>query len=97
MSDWIGFFKLVITLSFILALAVLIVLAMPMSPLRNALMPFCKLGFAVLCGIYVVSPLDFIPEAALGPFGLIDDFGALVVGANAALTAFRKPKEVTTH
>lgn len=27
--------------------------------------------------IYVVSPIDIIPEAILGPFGLLDDGGAI--------------------
>ena len=32
MSDWIGFFKLALTLSFLMAMAILIVFAMPKSP-----------------------------------------------------------------
>lgn len=31
----------------------------------------------VICVIYILSPLDFIPEIALGPMGLIDDAGVL--------------------
>lgn len=30
--------------------------------------------------IYILSPLDFIPEAFFGPFGLIDDLGILMFG-----------------
>ena len=60
-------------------------------------MPYCKLAFACLCGVYLVSPVDFIPEIAFGPLGLIDDLGALVMGVNAARTAFSKPKEVSSH
>src|SRR5512138_1761943 len=44
------------------------------------------LGRVVLMGLatlYIVSPLDFVPEIALGPIGLIDDavIVAWVVGA----------------
>lgn len=28
----------------------------------------------VLCGLYILSPIDFIPEILVGPFGLVDDF-----------------------
>ena len=27
--------------------------------------------------LYIISPIDFIPEILLGPIGLIDDAGAL--------------------
>ena len=33
----------------------------------------------VLGLIYVLSPLDIIPEVILGPLGLLDDGGALLV------------------
>jgi uncharacterized membrane protein YkvA (DUF1232 family) len=32
-----------------------------------------------LCILYIVSPIDLLPEAFLGPFGLIDDFVAGLV------------------
>ena len=31
----------------------------------------------VICVIYILSPLDLIPEIPLGPLGLIDDAGIL--------------------
>ena len=31
----------------------------------------------VICIIYILSPLDLIPEIPLGPLGLIDDAGVL--------------------
>jgi hypothetical protein len=45
-------------------------------------------GIAAMAGalVYLVSPVDVVPEAALGPFGLIDDMG--VVGA-VAMFVFR--------
>ncbi|MGI9526425.1 MAG: YkvA family protein [Weeksellaceae bacterium] len=33
--------------------------------------------------IYVLSPLDFIPEVALGPLGLLDDIAILAFAANS--------------
>jgi uncharacterized membrane protein YkvA (DUF1232 family) len=30
--------------------------------------------------LYIVSPIDIIPEALFGPFGLVDDFGILLFG-----------------
>jgi len=36
------------------------------------------LGFLGL--IYIISPIDIIPEAFLGPIGIIDDFGILMFG-----------------
>lgn len=42
---------------------------------------------AIICLIYVLSPLDLIPEAALGPFGLADD---IVVGLVGMRAWFRK-------
>ena len=36
------------------------------------------IGFLAI--LYIVSPIDLIPEALLGPFGLIDDFGILMFG-----------------
>ena len=34
------------------------------------------LGFLSI--VYIISPLDFIPEIAIGPIGLIDDAAILV-------------------
>ncbi|CAM3229748.1 YkvA family protein [Empedobacter stercoris] len=34
----------------------------------------------LLATLYIISPIDFIPEALLGPFGLIDDLGILLFG-----------------
>lgn len=44
--------------------------------------------FVAGCVIYLVSPIDLLPEAVLGPLGLPDDALALVA---AAVTALRKP------
>ncbi|MBS7334391.1 YkvA family protein [Faecalibacter bovis] len=39
-----------------------------------------NLIFGFLSVLYIVSPIDILPEALLGPFGLIDDFGILMFG-----------------
>ncbi|RLZ08662.1 YkvA family protein [Faecalibacter macacae] len=39
-----------------------------------------NLVFGFLAVVYIVSPIDIIPEALFGPFGLIDDFGILMFG-----------------
>jgi uncharacterized membrane protein YkvA (DUF1232 family) len=69
-----------------------ILLAMPQSRLRNFLMPIIGWCFALFCGAYILSPVDIIPEALLGPFGLVDDAGALIAGICAASAAIRSGK-----
>ena len=32
----------------------------------------------ILAGIYILSPIDILPEAVLGPFGLLDDGAAVI-------------------
>ena len=39
-----------------------------------------NMAFGLLAILYIVSPIDIIPEALFGPFGLIDDFGILMFG-----------------
>ncbi len=81
--------KLLVIGSFVLALALLVLIALPKSKLREALMPFAYWGFALLCLVYVGSPVDLAPEIVFGPFGLIDDAGAAVAGIAAIRAALR--------
>lgn len=62
---------------------------LPNSPLRDALMKICGWATAALCGAYVLSPVDLMPEVLLGPFGLPDDIIALVVGVMSAISAWK--------
>lgn len=39
-----------------------------------------NLVIALFVLFYIISPLDIIPEALFGPFGLIDDFGIFMIG-----------------
>jgi uncharacterized membrane protein YkvA (DUF1232 family) len=75
-----------------LAIAMLWLVNMPRSPLRDLLVQVVGWLFAIFCAIYCISPIDFLPEAFLGPFGLIDDVGAAVVGVMSAMAAYRAGK-----
>ena len=39
-----------------------------------------KFVTVLACVVYVVSPIDLVPELFLGPFGLIDDAVVVLVG-----------------
>jgi hypothetical protein len=67
-----GFIALILVIGVVLLAVSLFVIYRYRVPLR---------GVAAMAGalVYLVSPVDVLPEAVLGPFGLIDDVG--VVGA----------------
>jgi uncharacterized membrane protein YkvA (DUF1232 family) len=69
-----------------------ILLALPQSKFREVVMPIIGWCFALFCGAYILSPVDLLPEAMFGPFGLIDDAGALAAGVFAAMTAIKAGK-----
>ena len=68
----VGFFALILLVGVVLLAIALFVIYRYRVPLR---------GIAAMAGalVYLVSPVDVLPEAALGPLGLVDDLG--VVGA----------------
>ena len=41
---------------------------------------FKNVLIGVVASLYIISPIDIIPEALFGPFGLIDDLGILMFG-----------------
>lgn len=47
----------------------------------------------ILAIIYLISPIDIIPEALLGPFGLIDD-GAALIYIIATISSLNEEKKV---
>ena len=49
----------------------------------------------VLSAVYILSPVDVIPEVLLGPLGLTDDAVALAIVAKLGWSAFR-PAEPET-
>jgi len=85
MSEFFGFLSTFLWCGTILGLAFMVVLSMPQSHMRDVMK---KVLFAVACFFYIVSPIDFMPEALLGPFGFVDDIGALVAGVMSAKSAF---------
>ena len=70
----VGFLALVLLIGVVLLAISLYVIYRYRVPLR---------GIAAMAGalVYLISPVDVLPEVALGPFGLIDDLG--VIGAVA--------------
>ncbi len=93
MQSLFGIIQLMFVCGTILAATFAVLLSLPQSRLRDFLMPIIGWCVAIFCGIYCISPIDIVPEALLGPFGLIDDLGALVTGIAAARMAMKKPKE----
>lgn len=77
----------------LVVVAFLITLALPQSKLRAVLMPIVGWAMAIFCAFYAISPIDIIPEAMLGPFGLVDDIGAVVAGISAARMAMSPQEE----
>ena len=84
--------KLLVIAGFLLVTVFLVLIAWPKSKLIDRLGPVAYGIFAMLCGIYIISPVDAIPEALLGPLGLIDDAGALVAGVAAIVAAIKSRK-----
>jgi uncharacterized membrane protein YkvA (DUF1232 family) len=76
-----------------LMLTFLILLALPQCRLREIVMPFVSWGFVALCTAYALSPIDVLPEVFLGPFGLIDDVGAVIAAVLTAQSAIRTQRE----
>jgi uncharacterized membrane protein YkvA (DUF1232 family) len=79
-----------------LAIAMLWLVNMPRSPLRDLLVQVVGWLFAIFCAIYCISPIDVLPEAILGPFGLVDDVGAAAVGLMSAMAAYRAGRPATS-
>ena len=71
----------------------LVLLALPQCKLREMLMPFVAWGFVALCAAYAISPVDALPEVIFGPFGLVDDLGAVVMGVGTAAAAIRAKRQ----
>ena len=81
--------KLMMLCGTLVVIAFVVLLAMPKSELRSVLMPIVGWAMAIFCGFYAISPIDILPEAVLGPFGLIDDIGAVIVGISSAKAAMK--------
>lgn len=58
----------------IIAIIVIVVFAKPIFKFLK----FSKFAKVTLALIYIISPIDLIPEAVLGPVGFIDDGAAVI-------------------
>ena len=85
--------KLMMLCGMVVVVAFLVLLAMPKSELRSVMMPIVGWAMAVFSGLYVLSPVDLVPEALLGPIGIVDDIGAIFVGISAAKMAMAAKDE----
>jgi uncharacterized membrane protein YkvA (DUF1232 family) len=77
----------------VLLLTFVVLLAMPNSKLRAVLLKIVGWAVVVLCIFYGISPIDILPEAFLGPLGLIDDVVAIGVAIGAASAAMQAGHE----
>jgi uncharacterized membrane protein YkvA (DUF1232 family) len=77
----------------ILALAFMILLALPQCKLRDMLMPWMLLA---LCTAYCLSPLDAIPDLLL-PLGLADDFVVAAAGISTVAKMVRANRQKQSH
>jgi uncharacterized membrane protein YkvA (DUF1232 family) len=93
MSEIFSTIRLMAVLGVLLLVTLFVLLAMPNSKLRELALPFVSWAIAALSVAYVVSPIDILPEAFLGPFGLIDDIGAVAVAIGSVMTAMKAGKE----
>jgi uncharacterized membrane protein YkvA (DUF1232 family) len=48
----------------------------------------------IACAAYILSPVDLLPEAVLGPFGIPDDLVAAAIALKAWLQKPAPRKEV---
>jgi uncharacterized membrane protein YkvA (DUF1232 family) len=85
--------RLLVIVGGLIIITFMVLLALPQCKLRQICLPFVAFGFAALCAAYAISPVDFMPEAIMGPFGLFDDLGAVVLGVGSAVTAMNAVKQ----
>lgn len=91
MDSFFGVVRLFILCGTFLFIAMLLLAHLPKSPLRTLLVQVCGWAGAALCGVYIASPIDVIPDV-LFPFGFIDDAIALFFGIKSALAAWNAGK-----
>jgi uncharacterized membrane protein YkvA (DUF1232 family) len=85
--------RLLVVVGGLIVVTFLVLLSLPQCKLREILMPFVAWGFVVLCAAYAISPVDIMPEIALGPFGLVDDLAAVVMGIGTARAAIQAKRQ----
>jgi uncharacterized membrane protein YkvA (DUF1232 family) len=93
MVEFLVLLKWILGLGTLLILALLIMLSLPQSQLPKVCGQASKWLLAALCAIYALSPVDILPEAILGPFGIFDDLAAVVIGVKAGISAWQARRQ----
>lgn len=89
MSDVMRLFELAMGCVTALIVVFVIALSMPQSKFREVM----KGGILVLVSfIYVICPIDILPEVFFGPFGFVDDLGVAVAGVVKAKQLLKMAK-----
>jgi len=87
MSDFFGLVKFIFAVSMVGTIAFLVLIALPKSKLRGVFLivsSWIMKLLALLCLVYVVSPLDLLPDA-IPVAGYADDLIASLIGTAAAI------------
>jgi len=51
----------------------------------------------ILSILYILSPIDFLPEFLIGPLGLVDDLGLVILLILKAIYNYRKDSKKDTQ
>ena len=84
--------RMIILCGSLLLAVFLVLLALPRSKMREVVMPVVGWAVAALSAIYVISPLDIVPDV-IPIAGWLDDCGALVTGIAGAVMAMKAQAE----
>ncbi len=93
MSDFFTLVQTIMWCGTLLGVTFIVLLAIPTCQLRSFLLPIIGWALAIVCAVYTLSPIDLVPEAILGPLGMVDDLGAVAAGITAAGVALGAGKK----
>jgi uncharacterized membrane protein YkvA (DUF1232 family) len=74
-----------------LAAAMMVLVSLPNSPIKDLLVQVVGWLIAILCAIYAISPIDIVPDI-LFPIGIVDDIGIAIAGVSSAMAAWNAGK-----
>lgn len=84
--------RMIVVCGSLLLAVFLVLLALPQSKMREVVMPVVGWAVAALSAIYVISPLDIVPDV-IPIAGWLDDGGAIVTGIAGAVMAMKAQAE----